>query len=89
MPMDPPNLTTGTYWVDLPCPRCGVLTPVSVHLGSTLTTPDDTGSSLKLRAKSKPVDHYCGARPLVNRDLSLFDDTDAGAGDPEDRRYPT
>ena len=84
--MTTPNLTTGTYWVDLPCPRCGVLTPVSVHLSSTLTMPDDAGASLRLKAKSKPVDHWCGARPLVERDLSLFDDDDV---DVESRRHPT
>ncbi|MGY4645896.1 hypothetical protein [Cellulomonas sp. URHB0016] len=81
----PPNLTTGTYWVDLPCPRCGVLAAVSVHLGSILTTPDDAGASLRLKAKSKPVDHWCGARPMINApDLSLFEDDEVERG-----RHPT
>ena len=72
-----PTLTTGTYWIDLPCPRCGVLATVSVHLGSTLVTPDDAGPSLKLVAKSKAVDHWCGARPMLTTpDLALFDDKD-------------
>lgn len=81
----PPPLTTGTYWVDTPCPRCGALTAVSLHLGSVLSTPDDAGASLRLVARSKAVDHYCGAHPLVRADATLFDDEH----DPEERRYPT
>ena len=87
--MTTPALSTGTYWIDLPCPRCGVLTPVSAHLASTLITPDDGGASLRLVCKSKPVDHWCGARPLVTTtmDVALFDDEPPTTT--EDRRYPT
>jgi hypothetical protein len=83
-----PALSTGTYWVDLPCPRCGVLAPVSVHLGSSLTVPDDGGPSLRLTAKSKPIDHWCGQRAMLTTpDLALFDPDEPPTT--EDRRYPT
>jgi hypothetical protein len=72
----PPNLTTGTYWIDLPCPRCGEISSVAVHLGSTLTTPDEGAPSLRVVAKAKPVDHWCGARPMLTAPaMTLMDET--------------
>lgn len=67
--MNPP-LTTGIYWVDLPCPRCGALATVGATLSVILTTPQDEEPTLKLRVRSKPVDHACGqGRMLDTSDL--------------------
>ncbi|GAB3889013.1 hypothetical protein [Terrabacter terrigena] len=61
-----PPLSIGTHIVDVPCPRCGSLETILVRLSSVLTegTGDDT--TLKLRARSKAVDHMCGSRRLLD-----------------------
>lgn len=68
----PPTLTTGLYWVDLPCPRCHALETVAVVMSSILTTPDEAEPSLRLHAKSKAIDHRCGqGRMLTTDELTL------------------
>jgi hypothetical protein len=77
MPAKPSTLTTGTYWVDLPCPRCHALETVAVLLSAVLTTADEETPTLRLRTKSAPVDHQCGqGRMLTTDELTL----DAAAG---------
>jgi hypothetical protein len=58
-------LTTGIYWVDLPCPRCHALETVAVVLSAVLTTPTDAEPSLRLHAKSKAADHDCGQTRML------------------------
>lgn len=53
------TIPVGTHWVEAPCPRCGALEVIGVHLASVLTTPQDEIPSLRVRAKAKPVDHDC------------------------------
>lgn len=66
----PAPLMPGTYWVDLPCPRCGAIETVAATLTAVLTVPGDAGASLKLRVKTKPTDHDCGqGRMLSTADL--------------------
>lgn len=52
-------ISTGLHWVDAPCPRCGELETIAIVLTSVLTTPQDDSPSLKVRAKSKGLDHDC------------------------------
>src|SRR4029079_15097314 len=70
--MKPAPLTTGIYWVDLPCPRCHALETVAVHLSANLTPHDQETPTLRLRAKSSAVDHQCGqGRMLATDELTL------------------
>jgi len=71
--MKPQPLTTGLYWVDLPCPRCHALETVAVVLSSVLTTPDEDEPSLRLRAKSRPIDHLCGQGRMIPTDELTLD----------------
>jgi hypothetical protein len=61
-----PPLTTGVYWIDLPCPRCGALATVAAVLSSVLTTPSEAEPSLKLHCRTKAVDHACGQGRLLD-----------------------
>jgi len=75
--MKPAPLTTGLYWVDLPCPHCHALETVAVVLSSVLTTPDEDEPTLRLRARSKATGHQCGqGRMLATADLTLDVDVD-------------
>ena len=69
----PPPLSTGIYWVDLPCPRCGALSTVAAVLSAVLTQPSDDQPSLKLRVRSKAVDHNCGQGRMMET-AELFSD---------------
>jgi hypothetical protein len=62
----PPPLTVGIYWVDLPCPRCGALATVAAHLSAVLTTPTEEEPSLRLKVRSKAVDHECGQGRMLD-----------------------
>lgn len=60
--MKPPPLI---HWVDLPCPRCGALATVAANLSAVLTTAADEEPTLRLRCRSKAVDHECGQGRLL------------------------
>lgn len=58
------TLSTGTYWIEAPCPRCGQIEHVGIALSTVLTTPQDATASLKVKSSSKGVDHDCGQNRL-------------------------
>jgi hypothetical protein len=53
----------GSVLVHATCPRCGIVSEISVSLFATLTVDPD-GSELKVSAKSKARPHTCGQLPL-------------------------
>lgn len=54
------DIETGTYIVHAHCPNCGGSELVLVGLREVLTVAaDDDSSTLKVRLKSKGVDHIC------------------------------
>ena len=53
------TLATGTYLVEAPCPRCGVIEEILVSLRSVLTQPEDDTGSIRVRLKGKARDHDC------------------------------
>jgi hypothetical protein len=56
---DDKGLQTGTYLVDAPCPRCGVIEEILVSLQSVLTQPEGDVGSIKVRIRGKARDHDC------------------------------
>jgi hypothetical protein len=52
-------LPTGLHWIDAVCPRCGQHELVAVSLSTQLTVPEGELPTVKVRARSKPVDHRC------------------------------
>ena len=69
--MSAPRISTGRlYAVETPCPRCGVLEVIAVDLTAVLTTPSEGVATLKLKAASKALDHWCGTVGTVT---TLFD----------------
>ena len=54
-----PGVGTGYVWVDAPCPECGALVELLAVVRSVLTVPQDDPGTIRLRLKSKPVDHAC------------------------------
>jgi hypothetical protein len=57
--MSADSIDTGVYFVNTPCPRCGVIEEIVVALKSSLTTPQDEIGRLSVKLKSKPRDHDC------------------------------
>lgn len=53
------TLSTGTYYVDAPCPRCGAIEAILVQISSVLTTPETEGGTLRVKIKGKPREHDC------------------------------
>lgn len=53
------RIATGVYLIDAPCPRCGVIEEILVKLSAVLTTPEDDGSTIRVRLKGKARDHDC------------------------------
>lgn len=49
------------------CPNCSERAPMLLHVATVLEVGDDT-SALKLKAKSKKVDHLCGQIELPLKD---------------------
>lgn len=70
------TIPTATYWVEAACPRCGAIEVVAVHLHALLTIPDDDAPSIRVRSKSKPVDHSCGQSSIA---VSAFTDQELGS----------
>ena len=68
----PPRVAAGWVGVEVACPVCGVLEHIAVRLTGVLTTPDDETPTLRVRARSKPLDHDCG-----RIDVTLFDQSEA------------
>jgi hypothetical protein len=60
-----PTLPTGLHWVDAVCPRCGQHELVAVDLRAVLQVPEGDLPSVRIRARSKPVDHACHQVSLV------------------------
>lgn len=68
---DPKTIETGTYLVEAPCPRCGVVEEILARLSTVLTTPQDDAGALRVKIKSKPRDHDCAQGRIA--DLRLED----------------
>ena len=58
----------------LPCPRCLQLEVITVDLSPVLTTPGEGVATLRVKAVSKALEHWCSS---VQSAATLFDDTDA------------
>lgn len=56
-----PRIATGYVWIDAPCPECGALVECLAVIRSVLTVPQDDAGTIRVRLKSKPVDHECRA----------------------------
>jgi hypothetical protein len=66
-----PRISTGRlYAVETPCPGCGRLEVIAVDLTAVLTTPSEGQATLKVKAASKALDHWCGVEATVH---TLFD----------------
>lgn len=65
----PPRVGAGLVGVEVPCPSCGVLELIAVNLVGVLTVPDGDTPTLRIKAKSRPLDHDCQA----DAPASLFD----------------
>lgn len=61
------KLLTGTYLVDAPCPKCGVIEEVLVSIESVLTLPQNSSGSLRVRLQGKALDHDCAQLRLGGR----------------------
>lgn len=59
-------LSPGTYTVDAPCPDCGGLETLLLRVSVVRTSGTDDECTIRLRARSRAVDHACGR-------LRLFD----------------
>lgn len=59
------TIPTGTYLIEAPCPRCGVIEEILVSLQSVLTTPEHDTGSLRVRLKGKGRDHDCRQLRIV------------------------
>lgn len=57
--MSTESLDTGTYYVNAPCPRCGVIEEILVAIRSKLTIPQDEIGKLGVALKGKARDHDC------------------------------
>lgn len=53
------TIDTGTYYVNAPCPRCGVIEEILVAVRSKLTIPQDEIGKLGVAVKGKARDHDC------------------------------
>lgn len=62
----PERLSTGTYLVDTPCPRCGVVEEILVAITSVHTLPMDAPGSLRVKLKGKARDHDCAQMRVVS-----------------------
>jgi hypothetical protein len=63
------TLPTGLHWIDAVCPRCGQHELVAVALTTVLQVPEGELPNVRVRARSKPVDHRCHQVTLrVDRD---------------------
>lgn len=72
--MSAPRISTGRlYAVETPCPTCGRLEVIAVDFTAVLTTPSEGVATLKLKAASKALEHWCGVEATAH---TLFD-TDA------------
>ena len=56
-----PIVPAGLVGVEVPCPSCGVLERIAVQLVGVLTLPGDDSATLRVKAKSRPMDHDCHA----------------------------
>lgn len=56
---------TGLHWIDAPCPRCGEIETLAIVIQSVLTTPQDDTPNLRVKARSKAIDHNC-AQTRIN-----------------------
>lgn len=68
------TLSTGTYLVEAPCPKCGALEEILVSIRSVLTTPEDDTQQLKVRLKGKARDHDCRQERIAT-DAGMVDTT--------------
>lgn len=53
------TIPTGTYLFEAPCPRCGVIELLLASVRSVHTLGEDEIGSLRLRLRTKAVDHDC------------------------------
>jgi hypothetical protein len=70
------RIGTGYVWIDAPCPECGALVEVLAIIRSVLTVPQDDAGTVRVRLKSKAVDHQCASGVQT----VLIDRTDIGNG---------
>lgn len=76
---DLPPLRMGFHVVDAPCPRCGLLVEAYVWLSTVLTSPQDDVPTLRVKSKSKPVEHDCrhGAQTTLRQAVQQLHDIGA------------
>lgn len=67
----PQNLSVGLHTVDAPCPRCGIIVEAHVHLSTVHAQPSDDVPTLRVKAKSKSVEHDCRAGVQVTVQQAL------------------
>jgi hypothetical protein len=73
-----PIVPAGLVGVEVACPQCGVLERIAVQLVGVLTMPADDGSTLRVKAKSRPMDHECRA---IEVDLFTATEPDEATND--------
>lgn len=61
--------------VEIACPRCSMLEVITVDLSAVLTTPGNGVSSLRVKAASKPIEHWCSSLQSPAA-ATLFDESD-------------
>jgi hypothetical protein len=54
-----PDLPTGLYYFDAPCPKCGQVERIPGDVRTVLTVPDDDVANVRIKLKAKPVAHVC------------------------------
>lgn len=72
-----PRVTTERIAVLTPCPICGVGELIAVDLSAILTTPDDGVSTLRVKASSKALEHWCATQAPAPDLFAVPDRTDA------------
>lgn len=73
--MSAPRVGMQLLAAEVPCPTCGRLEVIAVELAAVLTVPDDGVATLRVKAKSKALDHWCTSA-TTDTVGSLFDTAD-------------